>query len=279
VVKGIVASEARGALYAGAGTFRSDRAGDAALSTAALLALAAVPGQEQTFTAVPPGNGPRAAVDRDLDGALDRDEIDAGASPRDATSVPGGPAFTLIQATSLDLKDRTSPPRPAKRKIAFTSKTASDPVGQRIVPPSPGSASDPTIHGATLVVYDSAGSGETVTIALAPDGWTLGGSPARPSYRYRNASGDAPITRISLRADRLAVSGGGPGFGYTLDEPRQGRVAVRLALGTAAVLCADAPPRTRGRPPTSANYDAVDRFRAAAKTPAPAACPQLPIDG
>src|SRR4029453_18023332 len=70
VVKEIIGGEARGALYVGAGAFRSDRAADAVLSTAALLALAAIPGQEQTFTAVLPGNGRRAAIDRDLDGAL-----------------------------------------------------------------------------------------------------------------------------------------------------------------------------------------------------------------
>src|SRR5262249_39942464 len=114
---------------------------------------------------------------------------------------------------------------------------------------------------------------------LPAGAWTLRGSRSRPSYRYRSASHDGPITRIALRADRLSVAGGGGAFGYTLDEPRQARVAVRLVLGTGAVLCADAPPRTRGRPPTSAKYDAVDRFRAAAKTPAPPACPQLPIDG
>ena len=41
--------------------------------------------------AVPPGNGRRAAIDRDLDGALDGDEIDGGTSPFDPTSYPAAP--------------------------------------------------------------------------------------------------------------------------------------------------------------------------------------------
>src|SRR5262249_5546981 len=49
VVKGMVAGESRGALYAGAGTFVSDRAGEAALSTTALLALAATPAPRQSL--------------------------------------------------------------------------------------------------------------------------------------------------------------------------------------------------------------------------------------
>ena len=41
-----------------------------------------------TITAVPPGSGQRIGVDRDLDGFLDRDEIDAGSNPADPLSKP-----------------------------------------------------------------------------------------------------------------------------------------------------------------------------------------------
>jgi hypothetical protein len=278
VVKGMVAGEARGALYAGAGAFVTDRATDGTLSAAALIAVAATPGQEQTFTVVPPGNGRRAAIDRDLDGALFRYELDSGSSPSDATSFPGGPTFTSIQTTSLALKDQTSPANPSRRKLGFTSKTGSDPAGHRIVPP-PRGPGDPTIHGATLVVYDSDGTGEAVTIELNAAKWSASGSATSPTYRYQNTDRAKPISKVSVRADRVAVTGGRAGFGYTLDEPRQGGIAIRLARGTAAVLCADAPARATGRPPTTRKYDTVDRFKAAPKTPAPVVCPQLPIQG
>ena len=63
-------------------------------------------------------------------------------------------------------------------------------------------------------------------------------------YRYRNTGAAAPISRVRVRTDRLVVAGGGAGFGYTLDEPRQGRLALRLALG-AALCCARTRPRAR----------------------------------
>src|SRR5262249_29455596 len=83
VVKGTVGGQARGWLRTPAGTFRSDRAAEPLLGDAALRALAAVPGQELTYTCVPPGSGLRVGVDRDEDGALDRDELDAGTDPDD----------------------------------------------------------------------------------------------------------------------------------------------------------------------------------------------------
>ena len=89
VVKGVVGGIARGFLLDPAeGVFKSDRAADPPLGDAALRALAAVPGQELTFTAVPPGNGPRIGIDRDLDGQLDRDELDAGSDPANPFSTP-----------------------------------------------------------------------------------------------------------------------------------------------------------------------------------------------
>lgn len=88
VVKAIVGGLARGYLFdPDTGHFRSDRLADPPLEAAALRALAAVPGQELTFTAVPPGNGLRIGIDRDEDGQLDRDELDAGSDPANPLSV------------------------------------------------------------------------------------------------------------------------------------------------------------------------------------------------
>ena len=87
VAKGRQAGEARGYLYLGSGQFQSDRA-QQSLSRAQLLAGASG-GSELTFTVVPVGTGTRIGVDRDEDGAYDRDEWDAGSDPADPTDVPG----------------------------------------------------------------------------------------------------------------------------------------------------------------------------------------------
>jgi len=70
------------------GNFQSDRVAEAPLLPAQLQSVAAVPGQELTYTCVPPGSGLRLGVDRDEDGFYDRDEIDAGSDPADASSTP-----------------------------------------------------------------------------------------------------------------------------------------------------------------------------------------------
>jgi hypothetical protein len=63
IVKGVVDGEARGAVLQSNGTFLSDKASDGALSEAVLRGQATVPGQELTFTCVPPGSGVRMGID------------------------------------------------------------------------------------------------------------------------------------------------------------------------------------------------------------------------
>jgi len=89
VVKGVVGGQARGyRLDADSGMFLSDRAAELPLSDAALRALAGDPQQALTYTCTPPGSGLRAGVDRDEDGFLDRDELDAGSDPADPDDIP-----------------------------------------------------------------------------------------------------------------------------------------------------------------------------------------------
>jgi hypothetical protein len=88
VVKGIVNNEDRGWLMLQNGTFVSDRKSETLLGRFGLEKFARTPGQELTFTCVPPGSGVRMALDRDEDGHFDRDELDAGSNPSDPTSVP-----------------------------------------------------------------------------------------------------------------------------------------------------------------------------------------------
>jgi DNA-binding beta-propeller fold protein YncE len=271
---GVVAGEQRGALYAGNDRFLTDRAADGLVPTAALRAVAAVAGQEQVFTCVPPGAGVRAGIDRDSDGRFDRDELDAGTDPADPTSFPGAAALVTVQTTALRLADDSTPPaNPSRRRISFRSSTRTDTTGHRIVSPPFGSAADPTIAGATLRVYNSDGSGEQFSVALPASGWLPSGAGG---YRFRGASTD-PVQSVTVKNDLITVRGGKDGWGYTLDEPAQGRIAVRLSFGTTLDWCADAPAKASGRPPTTAANDRQDKFVAAAKTPPPSSCPIPPM--
>ncbi len=79
VAKVRVGDRTRGYLMNAAGAFvPDDDSGE--LTDAALRALAMTPGQEVTYTAVPPGSGARIGLDRDLDGVLDGD---GGGGPGD----------------------------------------------------------------------------------------------------------------------------------------------------------------------------------------------------
>jgi len=68
--------------------FYSDRSADVPLVLGDLLARYRRAAEPVTFTCVPPGDGRRSAIDRDLDGYLDGDEILAGSDPADSKSVP-----------------------------------------------------------------------------------------------------------------------------------------------------------------------------------------------
>ncbi len=86
VARGVVGGLPRGYVYLANGLMQSDRRIET-ITLAALRSLAAS-GAEITFTAVPVGTQVRAGVDRDADGWFDRDELDLGSNPGDASSVP-----------------------------------------------------------------------------------------------------------------------------------------------------------------------------------------------
>ena len=137
--------------------------------------------------------------------------------------------------------------------------------------PARSSAGDPTIGGGTLVVYNTNGSGESVTVTLPSSGWSAYDSASTPKgYRYKGADSSAAITRVTVKGDLIKVRGGKANWAYTLNEPSQGKVAVRLRLGSSATWCADVPAKP------GASNDAVDKFTGLPKAPAPLACPALP---
>lgn len=112
VAKGLIDGKRRGFLYR-ASRFHADVTGESLLDSE-LRALAAKPGQELTFTCVPPGSGFRSALDRDGDGLLDGDESGQGGDPNEAERIPGGgssrtdclSAFTVINPANPRQRDR-----------------------------------------------------------------------------------------------------------------------------------------------------------------------------
>jgi hypothetical protein len=148
----------------------------------------------------------------------------------------------LIQTQRLSMRDKASPRlNPKKRRFKFKSVTRESPDENRIALPEPGSAGDPTRGGAELRVYNSAGvASDDVTVLLPASGWRRLGNAGDPrGYRFRSG-GSGPIEGVVVRTDRLVIRGGGESFAYTLDEPSQGRIAVRLELGSGVAFCAEA---------------------------------------
>ena len=266
-MKGTITGEQRGAVRPANGQFQSDRLSDPLRSDAQMRALATA-GQDLTYTCVPPGSGTRIGVDRDEDSFFDRDELDAGSDPADPASVPSGGTTTtttgpgsttttstlpapptLIQTTALKLSEKLDVL--GSGKVTFKSSTKKDPVANRIVLPAPGGPGDPRIGGASLRVYNSAGLTTDFQLRfLAPAGWKLLGSTSSPKgYRYRGKDiGDSVIKTMTIKADGITVKGF---TAYTLDEPAQGRVAVKIFTGLTA-WCADAPAKATGNPPPTA---------------------------
>jgi len=101
VVKGRAGGIARGWVFAGGQNFRSDRESEPLIGKTALLALANAPASELTFTGVPPGSGQRIGVDRDLDGFLDRTELDAGSNPADPNSTPANVGVGPVEVAAV----------------------------------------------------------------------------------------------------------------------------------------------------------------------------------
>ena len=80
----IASHNGRGYLYIGNDFFKSDIANEENIKDNKLRNLS-VDGNI-TYTCTPPGNGVRLALDRDMDGVYNGDEISAGTNPADPNS-------------------------------------------------------------------------------------------------------------------------------------------------------------------------------------------------
>ena len=158
---------------------------------------------------------------------------------------------------------------PARRRLSFRSLTKADAFANRIVLPGIGTVSDPTLHGATLRVYNAAGGMDDVSVALVtgPAGtWTVNASGT--VFQWKGLDPNGPVGRIKLKADVMTIKAGKSNWGYTLNEAMQGSVAVRLQLGNGVTWCAQG-----GQPGFLPRRDGPDKFIAAPRTPPPVVCP------
>jgi hypothetical protein len=204
VVKGTVAGDPRGAYRTAAGTFQTDRVAQVPLSDAAIRALAATPGQEMTYTCVPPGAGVRAGVDRDEDGFFDGDERDAGSDPGSALSQP----IACVAGDTIG------------KPVVKVSKNA-DPAGDesltvqgqwQVAPLVP--AIDPLANGFNFKLVDSVG--DTIFDRAIPPGapgapgatgWTLNGAGTRWTYKDATGSSTGGITKVVVTNSTAAAPG------------------------------------------------------------------------
>ena len=196
--------------------------------------------------------------------------------------VLSGPTATLAQSVvtvrnrHVLLRDDNVPPiDPYRRFFKIRVGTKQEDPAHRVVLPGDGTDGDPTLAGsggggAKLEVYNIAGSGELATYDLPAGRWErLPADGVLKAYAYTERNPGVVLTKIFVRPDKIYVRSSGA-LGYTLDEPMQGQVAVRLTLGTGVTWCAEAV----GRPPAD-RYDHLDFFQSD-EHDAPAPCPPVP---
>ncbi len=192
----------------------------------------------------------------------------------DGNTLPGdGCAATcaladggLLSGRKLLVIDRATDA--SKRKVVLASRDT------KVAVPAKDGLGDPTLHGATLTVYNPTTT-EMDVVPLPSSGWTALGKPAgAKGYRYRGAgtAGD-PCRRVIVLAGR-AVNAvcKGAGLGFTLDEqPSQGGLAVALDLGSDQRLCLDFGGRIRKDQDVTQTGSGTGKFLAL-EAPAPPAC-------
>ncbi|MFM7736733.1 MAG: hypothetical protein ACKPBU_12225, partial [Alphaproteobacteria bacterium] len=215
----VLVGESRGFLLEADG-FRGDRTSDRAVGLDEARSTARLAGQETTFTCHPVGSGRRASIDRDGDGHLDHDEIDAGSDPASAASVPGGvlvtptpiptgtprpePSPRTVRSSLLQLSDEVREGR-RRTTMRFLSSTIEDSGSHRVVPPAPGEAGDPTLHGALVHVYGAGGTLDSNRHELPASRWKRVGSVRRPvGWIYRGNPGE-PVRTLRIAADRIQL--------------------------------------------------------------------------
>lgn len=175
----------------------------------------------------------------------------------------------------MKMVDDTTPPiYPGKKKFNWRVRSGKAPIENQVVIPDAGTDGDPTMHGGTFTIYNAAGSGEVWSVDLPAASWVRTGNPTN-GYRYIFKA-LPPLQKIWIKRNKITLKGGYGAWGYSLDEPSQGALAVRLTLGTGITWCTVAYPYATGTPPSTEKFDRVDLFRAERYGDPPADCPAVP---
>lgn len=182
VVKGVISGEPRGFVRTASGEFQPDRSGEAPLTDAQLRALAALPGQDLTYTCVPPGDGVRIGIDRDADGYFDGDERDMGSDPAAGLSV-------VLEKPVLKIVRNLPPAGDERLKIKGRVNVAA-----RLEGPI-----DPAADGVRFVVEDAGGNELFSRTVPGGSGWTVNAAGNRWKYRDSTAAAVPGVRKIVIR--------------------------------------------------------------------------------
>lgn len=185
------------------------------------------------------GNSGNAVASHRLDGgSLGNDAANAVAPGRNgriavAAEVTGAGSIGTDFAVLL-VADRLAGKALVLRETAGRSKLALRVKDPAVFASTPGGAGDPTLDGAVLELRNPL-TAETATIALPAPLWRAksGSRPGVLTYKYADkplAAG--PCRTAVVKSGRLLKAKCLGLGGFTLDEPAQGTLDVRLTLGT-----------------------------------------------
>ena len=184
----------------------------------------------------------------------------------------------LIRSTKFMLRDDATPPLdPNKRRFSFRSSRYKG-QASGVTTPEFGTSGDPTAAGetgggATLTLYNRTSETpviDAVQFSLPASRWERTGSATKPGYRYKDSGQiEGPIQKVSLRNDKLSISGRGAEL-YSLADAPQGEMVLRLTLGSGVEFCATAEPKS-----PASRHDTPAKFNGDKASPIPEACPPL----
>jgi hypothetical protein len=192
-----------------------------------------------------------------------------GTIPATPTTAPTAVAIP-VAGKHFVVKD--NPVYATRRSVLFLAKDAAiDTTGI-----------DPIADGAMVQLYNANGSGESVCIALPSiaGSWRASGPPAKPRYRYKDAAfADGPCKTASIAIGngiKVACSAKHAPIAYSLDEPSQGAMAVRLTSG-GTTWCAVFGGRVMRDAGTELPLDGGRGQFSATDAPPPSTCPPAPV--
>ena len=186
------------------------------------------------------------------------------------SATPGsGAAPILVAGKQLVVKD--NPLDPTRRSAVVVLKDAAITT----------LGIDPVADGASVQLYNANGSGESTCLALpsVAGSWRLSGLPSRPKYRYKDAAaanGPCKTAAIAIGSGiKVICTAKQAPLAYSLDEPSQGAIAVRITSG-GTTWCATFGGQVVRDSGTDPPVDGGRGQFSAKDAPAPAACPPAP---